>query len=63
MHIAELRVENSGIPQGTFLKRHRIPKSPTEFFSIADLRLGAEITVYGKVFRITGCDEFTKVCV
>jgi len=28
MHIIEPRVENSGIPQGIFLKRHIVPKPP-----------------------------------
>ena len=26
IHIIESRVENSGIPQGVFLKRHKLPK-------------------------------------
>lgn len=62
MHIAEPKIENSGIPQGVFVKRHRIPKEgqPGQFYSVDDLRIGAELPIYGRVFRLTDCDSFTR---
>ena len=33
MHVAEPKMENSGIPQGVFIKRHRIPKASFEIVS------------------------------
>merc|ERR1719473_185284 len=43
MQVSEPKVENSGIPQGVFVKRHRIPK-PAElgsgYYQPKDLRLG-----------------------
>lgn len=61
MHIAEPKVENSGIPQGVFVKRHRIPKEQTNaFYTVDDLFIGAELPVYGRVFRLTDCDSFTR---
>ncbi len=35
MHLADVKVINSGLPSGVFLKRHRVPKSSTEFVSFA----------------------------
>jgi len=62
MHIIEPRVENSGIPQGIFLKRHLVPKpnAPTDQYTWKDLSIGMDLTVYSRVFRITGCDDFTR---
>jgi len=61
MHIAEPKVENSGIVQGVFVKRHRIPKEGSNaFYSVSDLAIGAELPIYGRVFRLTDCDDFTR---
>jgi hypothetical protein len=63
MMIVEPKVENSGIPQGTFVKRHRIPKPKEDggdFFSPRDLKLGSTITIYSRSFRIVDCDDFTR---
>lgn len=61
MHIAEPKVENSGIPQGVFVKRHRIPKEQSNaFYTVDDLFIGAELPIYGRVFRLTDCDSFTR---
>ena len=61
IHIIESRVENSGIPQGIFLKRHKLPKAGhTAFVDWTDLKLGCNLDVYSRVFRIVDCDEFTK---
>jgi hypothetical protein len=61
MQIIEPKNENSGIPQGAFLKRHRYPKADgTGFYGPADLKCGGNISVYAKTFRITNGDDFTK---
>ena len=69
IHIIESRVENSGIPQGVFLKRHKLPK-PGSYgttttqgggtYDWTDLRLGSNLDVYSRVFRIVDSDDFTK---
>ncbi len=64
--VLEPRIENSGIPQGVLIKRHRIPKEKkglesSSFFGEDDLHIGGLITFYGKTFKITGCDVFTRV--
>lgn len=61
-HIIENRIENSGIPQGVFLKRHKLPvhgkQDTTHQWN--DFRLGMNLNVYGRVFRIVDCDDFTR---
>jgi hypothetical protein len=60
IHITEPRVENSGIPQGIFLKRHKVPKADGGIYTYKDLNIGMSFEVYGRVFRIVECDEFTE---
>jgi len=60
MQIVEKKVENAGIPQGAFVKRHRIPRPEGGgFYSPGDLKMGTSVTVYARTFRICSCDEFT----
>jgi hypothetical protein len=53
LEVAEHREENSGLLQGTILKRQRVPKRATttgevEYFSFTDLAIGNEVTFYGR---------------
>lgn len=60
--IEEPKVENSGIPQGAFVKRHRVPNPDKNgaFYTADDLGCGRTIEVYSRCFRITSCDAFTR---
>ena len=60
IHIAEPKVENSGINQGVILRRHRVPKANGEYISVADLGISEEVTIYGRIYRLTDCDAFTR---
>ncbi|CAF1059978.1 unnamed protein product [Didymodactylos carnosus] len=61
LEIHEEVQENSGIPQGKLVRRHRFPKNDQgETYNWRDLNLGQNLAVYGKVFRICDCDAFTK---
>jgi len=61
LHIAEPKQANSGIPQGVFVKRHKVPKPDKNgFFTANDLKVGTNIKVYGRVFRVYDCDGFTR---
>ncbi len=62
IHIYEPKVENSGIPQGTFLKRHKLPfpEDQSMFYTWQDLNIGVNFNVYQRVFRIVSCDDFTR---
>jgi hypothetical protein len=62
LHILEDRVENSGIPQGVFLKRHKvlIPGQEPKVYTWRELNVAVNLNVYGRVFRIVDADDFTK---
>lgn len=62
IHILEHRVENSGIPQGIFLKRHKLPypDDGSCYYVWRDLNIGIDFNVYKRIFRIVDCDDFTK---
>jgi len=61
IRISEPKVENSGIPQGVFLKRHRVPREDGQaYVGPDDFRIGTEISLYGRTYHITGCDRFTR---
>ncbi|XP_053140165.1 EF-hand domain-containing protein 1 isoform X2 [Hemicordylus capensis] len=61
MSVMEPIVENSGIPQGKFIKRQRLPKNDRgDNYHWKDLNRGINITIYGKTFRIVDCDPFTQ---
>eukprot|EP01135_Chromosphaera_perkinsii_P012113 Nk52_evm51s2579 gene=Nk52_evmTU51s2579 len=85
IQVIEGRITNSGIPQGTLIRRHRIPKEggksrkcsggsddsgtvadylddedKSEFFTIDDFNIDKEFVFYGRCYKITDCDEFTR---
>ncbi|KAL8173091.1 UNVERIFIED_CONTAM: EF-hand domain-containing protein 1 [Gekko kuhli] len=61
MSVMEPIVENSGIPQGKFIKRQRLPKNDRgDHYHWKDLNRSINITIYGKTFRIVDCDPFTQ---
>ncbi|CAL1546448.1 unnamed protein product [Lymnaea stagnalis] len=63
IQVLEPRLKNAGIPQGTLIRRHRIPRPPPnddEFYTAEDFNIGSEICLYSKVFKITDCDQFTQ---
>ncbi|XP_005096411.1 EF-hand domain-containing family member C2 [Aplysia californica] len=63
IQVLEPRLKNAGVPQGTLIRRHRIPRPPPnedEFYTAEDFNIGSEINLYSKVFKITECDQFTQ---
>lgn len=71
IQIIEPKVENSGIFQGKFLKRHQIFKpttripsgnnSGTLMYTISDFYAGAELDIYNRIYTIVDCDLATKM--
>jgi hypothetical protein len=59
-HITERKQENSGIPQGNLLRRHRFPSEERGFLEWDELQVGGMLNVYGKSIYIHSCDEFTR---
>lgn len=60
IQILEPRERNSGIPQGTFLRRHRAKKDDDSYVNVGDFKVGGEFTLYGRTFYVSDCDKFTK---
>ncbi|KAI9343610.1 hypothetical protein BDR26DRAFT_858407 [Obelidium mucronatum] len=63
IHVSEPKYPNSGIPQGTLIRRHRIPKNNSaigQHYTITDLNVEKEVTFYGRTFKLVGCDQFTR---
>jgi len=59
VQVNEPKEENSGIPQGQFVKRHHVPKGRGDFYTVVDFRLGNDVTFYGRSYRLIDCDAFT----
>jgi hypothetical protein len=60
LQIFEPAEENSGLPQGCLVRRHRVPKPDGSYYTMSDLQIGAVIDVYKKMIHIYDCDDFTR---
>ena len=60
IYIAEPKEANSGLPQGPFLKRHKVKRENGDLVSYLNLVVGGGVTLYGRSIYITGCDDFTR---
>jgi len=61
IRISEPKVENSGLPQGQFLKRQRVQRADgSGFLGPGDFRVTEDLAIYGRNFHITGADRFTR---
>ena len=60
--INEEKQENSGIPQGIFLKREKCLNSngSGKFLTAYDFRVGESIDIYGRNIYLYNCDVFTR---
>jgi len=59
-HVIEKKTDNSGIPQGQLIRRHRFPSPNGNYLAWNELIVGEEITIYGRTFAIFDCDPFTR---
>ncbi|XP_067373326.1 EF-hand domain-containing family member C2 isoform X2 [Channa argus] len=63
IQVVEPEYKNSGIPQGTFIHRHRIPLPPPnddQFYNVFHFNLNQQMVLYSRTFTLTNCDSFTK---
>jgi len=62
VQINEPLVENSGMMQGTFLRRQRVLKDSvnTNFLTFQELLVGEEVVIYNWSFRVTSCNNITR---
>ncbi|WIA37576.1 hypothetical protein OEZ86_014482 [Tetradesmus obliquus] len=60
LQVTEPKQDNSGIPQGVFVKRHQVDKEDGSPFTPADLAVGQTVTVYGRTYILIDADAFTR---
>ena len=63
LQINEEKVKNSGIVQGDFLKRQKVPvnpQHPDEFLQFTDFRVGQTVLIYQREFTVYDADQFTR---
>lgn len=63
IQIIEPVMKNSGMPQGTIVRRHRVPKPAPlddQYYTVYDFNVGKDIIIYGKTFKLCDADDFTK---
>jgi hypothetical protein len=60
LQVDEIRTQNSGMPQGCLIKRHRIRGKDGSVLGLDDLSIGETVEIYSRVFHIIDCDESAK---
>ncbi|XP_040913344.1 EF-hand domain-containing family member C2 [Toxotes jaculatrix] len=63
IQVVEPECKNSGIPQGTLIRRHRIPLPPPnddQFYNIFHFNINQQMVLNSRTFCVTNCDMFTK---
>ncbi|XP_058391670.1 EF-hand domain-containing family member C2 isoform X2 [Diceros bicornis minor] len=63
IQVNEPELKNSGLPQGTFIRRHRIslpPPDEDQFYTLYHFNISIDVVFYGRTFKIYDCDTFTK---
>ena len=69
--------KNSGRPQGKLVRRHKVLKSshdfktekeddqnnenPQKFWHWKDLNVASDVDIFGRRFRLTNCNQWTRV--
>ncbi|CAD8191366.1 unnamed protein product [Paramecium octaurelia] len=62
LSITEPKQENSGVPQGAFLKRQKVLRADDSktFILPEDFRINQDIIIFGKTIRLYDCDQYTR---
>ncbi|XP_069568135.1 EF-hand domain-containing family member C2 isoform X1 [Brachyistius frenatus] len=63
IQVVEPEYKNSGIPQGTLIRRHRIPLPPPnddQFYNIYHFNINQQMVLYSRTFTVIDCDSFTR---
>ncbi|XP_070771058.1 EF-hand domain-containing family member C2 [Enoplosus armatus] len=63
VQVVEPEYKNSGIPQGTLIRRQRVPLPPpndAQFFNVFHFNVNQQMVLYSRTFTVTSCDSFTR---
>ena len=60
IQVNEPKVDNSGVPQGVFLRRNPVQKEDGSYYRPRDFVIGSEVTLVSRTFRVADCDKHTR---
>ncbi|MEW5310499.1 MAG: hypothetical protein WDW38_002293 [Sanguina aurantia] len=60
VEVVEPREANSGLPQGTLLTRGKVSLTDGSRLTWRQLSVGGELKLYGRSYRLVGCDASTR---
>lgn len=61
IHISELKQENSGMAQGLYLKRQKVPMHTEDrFIEWNDIGVNKTLTIHGQEFKVDSCDTHSR---
>ena len=62
VQIHEKKTMNAGCPQGTVVRKSKVPASlgSKEILTWKDFNVGQSVAVYGRHYNLLGCDKFTR---
>jgi len=61
IHIDEMKLENSGIPQGIFLKKQKIPHAEEDrFINFSDIQINNTLCIFGRSFHVCFMDDSSR---
>ncbi|XP_019732440.1 EF-hand domain-containing family member C2 [Hippocampus comes] len=63
IQVVEPEYKNSGIPQGTLIRRQHIPLPPPkqeQFYNVFHFNLNQQMVLFAQTFTVTNCDQFTR---
>lgn len=59
VQINEPKQENSGVPQGNFMKRHKVPRDTDSHLTVADFDIDTLVTIYRRTYHIVDANPST----
>jgi len=60
LHVAEPKIQNSGMPSGVFIKRARISKPDGQMFQPGDFGVGGVVEIRARRFHLVDADSSTR---
>ncbi|XP_061547893.1 LOW QUALITY PROTEIN: EF-hand domain-containing family member C2 [Phycodurus eques] len=63
IRVVEPEYKNSGLRQGTLIRRQRIPLPPPKherFYDVFHFNLNRQMALFSRTFTVTDCDRFTR---
>mmetsp|Transcript_39471 Transcript_39471/g.91614 ORF Transcript_39471/g.91614 Transcript_39471/m.91614 type:complete len:744 (-) Transcript_39471:155-2386(-) len=58
--VTEQKQDNSGMPQGQLIRRHRFPGPSGGYLSWQDLVVGGYLHIYGRNIYLNDCDDWSR---